>query len=70
MDEAASILEGAAKREATRNLNSPRYYTGKRQMRLLNVFRRFNAAGAVVGVGAGFFVIGAYGNCAVRCALK
>ena len=70
MDEATELLDTAAKREATRNLNSPNYYTGKRQMRLLKVFRGFNAVGAVVGVGAGAFVVGAKGYCTVRCALE
>jgi RHS repeat-associated protein len=70
LDEASSLLEDALKKQATRNLNSPDYYIGKRQMRTLQQFRRFNAASAVVGAGAAGFLAGAYGTCALKCAFR
>jgi RHS repeat-associated protein len=80
LNEAAAWAEDELSRQANRNRytgarNSALggkhgYVTGRRQARLLSVFRRFNSVAAVTGAGAGGFLLGAYGNCAVRCAFK
>jgi uncharacterized protein RhaS with RHS repeats len=70
LNEAAEYAEGELSRQANRNLYSRNYYVGKRQARLLGLFRGFNAAAAVASAGAVGFLGGAYGTCAVRCAFK
>ena len=47
--------------------NSKEFMTGRRQLRTLSQFKKFNAAGFVVGAGAISFQVGAQGYCRVEC---
>lgn len=76
---ASSVAQDELGRQANRNRYTGRrnsalggrhgYATGARQARLFGFFSRFNVAATAAGVGATTFVLTAYANCAVRCAL-
>jgi RHS repeat-associated protein len=70
-NEAAEALHDKALREANRNAwqasNQKAFETGMRQLSVVKLFARFNAAAAVAGAGAAGFQVGALGYCSVEC---
>jgi hypothetical protein len=65
IDEITELTEGALSRIGNRNMygNARQYEAGKRQLRTLSQFRKFNASMAVLGAAATGFVIGANVYC-------
>lgn len=68
-NEISGCLDSSLQRQANRNSygNSRSYHSGRRQLRTLYQFRKFNAASLVVGVGAATFQGGAQAYCSVEC---
>lgn len=67
LSEAAEVAGDSLRSQARRNLYSPNYYDGVRQMRLYNALTRVNNAVLVTGVGAIAFQATAYTKCAMEC---
>jgi hypothetical protein len=65
IDGGTEYLEDKLSQQANRNLygNSRQYEVGKRQIRTLSQFRKFNAAMAVAGAGAVGYIAGANISC-------
>lgn len=68
-NEVSELIETKLERDATRKLygNSKDFDAGRRQLKTLAQFRKFNAGMAVIGAGALGFQAGAWVNCSINC---
>ena len=63
-------MDSELQKQGNRNSygNNKQFQAGRRQLKMLSQFRKFNAASLVLGAGAIGFQLGAQGYCRVECA--
>ncbi len=68
-NEVAEVLDTELQKQGNRNSygNTKEFRSGRRQLKTLSQFRKFNAASLVIGAGAIGFQLGAQGYCRVEC---